>query len=239
MNTKQYNKLITKAKQIMAKSLDPIHDLSHVERVVKTTKKIAHDMKITEKEKHILTLAAWWHDTSRTKTRKPSIIIMPFLDDAFSALLLWYYACRYGIFFHPVVRIAIRVIFCKTIGTGQYLRKTMLKKQHRHLVDILQDADTLDILHTERAKQACLLAEQSKTYYFGYKVLVWWHLSTKALELNTDTAKKYLAKILKDFMRWVRQDTILAWHTEQYGKMWVEKQLHKCERYIIALQTNA
>ncbi len=89
MNTKQYNTLITKAKQIMSKSLDPIHDLSHVERVVKTTKKMCHEMQLKEADRQILTLAAWWHDTSRTKTRKPSILLMPFLDDAFSALLLW------------------------------------------------------------------------------------------------------------------------------------------------------
>lgn len=236
MNTKQYNTLITKAKQIMSKSLDPIHDLSHVERVVKTTKKMCHEMQLKEADRQILTLAAWWHDTSRTKTRKPSILLMPFLDDAFSALLLWFYACRNGIFFHPVVRVAIRIIFCKTIGTGKYLTRTILQKQHRHLVDILKDADTLDVLHVERAKQACLLAEQSTMYYFGYKMLVWWHLSTKALELRTSVAKKYLTQILKDFMLWVKQDHILEWHTKQYGTAWLEKQLKKCERYINALE---
>jgi len=236
-NKTQQNLLIERAKCIMKKTHDPIHDIHHVTRVVEFSKKLAHETKLSEKEIDILTLAAWWHDTSRTLTKKPSVIIMPFLDDAISAFLLLITALRFRFFFNSTIRTAIKIIFCKTIGTGGYLRKTLLTKKQQVLADILHDADMLDILHEKRAKEMFTLAESSPIYHVGYKLAVWWFLSTSALKTKTKAAKKYLLLLLEDFLFWIKQKDILLWHVQKYGQKWVTKQITKCSKNVLQLKT--
>ncbi len=236
-NKTQQSMLIARAKCIMEKTHDPIHDIHHVARVAAFSKKLAHDTKLSEKEIDILTLASWWHDTSRTLTKKPSVIIMPFLDDAISAFLLLITALRFRFFFNSTIRTAIKIIFCKTIGTGGYLRKTLLTKKQQVLADILHDADMLDILHEKRAKEMFTLAESSPIYHVGYKLAVWWFLSASALKTKTEAAKKYLLSMLEDFVLWIKQKDILLWHVQKYGQKWVNKQIAKCHNSILELKT--
>jgi len=233
--------LIKQAREIMIGSNDPIHDLAHVKRVVENVENISTDINITGRQRESLVLAAWWHDVSRTITRYPSMLWMVFLDDIISAFLLLRSCLKLWLFGY-IPSTAVKIIFCKSIGTGRLLTKILLRKKDRILLDILKDADMLDVMHIERIKNIMPLSELSKFYLFGYKRLVNYSLKLRHVKFKTKTAIRHFENIIKQLMEYLKQPEILAWHLKQFGKKWckeVEKKLFELLDFIelLNLQT--
>ena len=82
-NTKNY------VVSLLTKELDPnylYHNLRHTQRVVKSTKELSKASALSDKEKEILEIAAWFHDTGYTVATKnheknSCIIATKFLED--------------------------------------------------------------------------------------------------------------------------------------------------------------
>ncbi len=236
MRTEGIKKLIEKAQDIMGGSLDPIHDLPHVRRVVQYTQKMVAQMEISETERCALELAAWWHDAGRTITKNPSIIWMLFVDDFISAIMLWIWTIRYRVF-GDVVGISMRLIICKSLGTGAILTRILLPKRHQLLLDILHDADRLDVFNVNRIIFACQLAEYSHLYGVGYKILTWYNLCTKHLHMKTKAAREYFLHILKELLEWISQPAVKLWHEDRFGKNWLDKTLLRLEVFIFEIES--
>lgn len=228
------NALIFIAKNKMKKSHDPVHDLNHVLRVVDYVKKFSQEMQLTPMQRQAVILAAWWHDISRTIPKSPSLFWMTMVDDTVSALMLWFFTIRCGLF-GASVGIATRIILCKSMGTGAIFTKLLFNKKNRILVDIVADADSVDMLNQERTAAIMKLAETSRMYRFGYRMAIWWSVKTAELHVKTEIARQYLKEMLKSFIVWVREKNIFDWHVQQFGLKWVEKSLKQVDellRYI-------
>ena len=236
MNSSKIDQLTRRAEERMTLSRDQLHDLSHVRRVVQSVETFAVALGCDERQREALRLAAWWHDVSRTLSRRPSIIFMPFFDDILSALFLWRESIRCGVF-GSVVGTATRMIFGKSIGTGKILTKILMRKKNRILTDILQDADMLDVLNIERTKNMYALVEASRMYHFSYKLMIWWFLSLQKLQLKTTIAKKQLAIVLHEFLAWIQERDMLLWHIDHFGRTWVEKNIARAKIFLHQLQS--
>ncbi|HCM53756.1 MAG TPA: hypothetical protein DIS59_02285 [Candidatus Magasanikbacteria bacterium] len=214
--------LISQAETILMGSHDPLHDHRHAERVADYAVAIATELNIT-KASHIdaLRLSAWWHDISRVMTEKPSFLLMPFIDDTLSAVILAWTALKSGKW-NRTVWLASRTILAKSVGTGKLFARMFLTKRMRLLLDILQDADTVDTLASERTRIIRELVESSRAYHYAYRVMVWWFVSTAFLEVKTNAAKAQLMIVLQEFMVWVHQEKIMKWHTDRYGQEWID-----------------
>lgn len=228
---KKVKKLIEEAQKIMANSPDPIHALDHVSEVARYAEIVTKDMSLNEHEKDAVILAAWWHDVGRTVTKKPSMIWMPFFDDLLSGFMLWKATFRQGVF-GTTAGLSTRIIFCKSLGTGAVLTKFLLRKKRRILVDVIKDADALDILNLERTRQVMLLAESSWRYHHGYKIMTTWFLKTNQLHMKTTQAKKHIEKIMTAFIKWFKEKEILFWHIKQFGYKWVKKTIEAAEKLL-------
>lgn len=229
--TSTFEKLISVAKDRMAKSPDPIHDLSHVSRVVDYCERIAKNYPLTEKQYQALILAAWWHDVGRTVPKRPSLFFLSLIDDTISAIMLWFHTIRYGLF-GSVAGMSTRIIFCKSFGTGALFTKILLRKQNRILFEIVEDADTLDMLHTQRTERLRTLVESSIIYRFGYKMAIKWFLATKQIHLRTDGAKKILIQLLQTFLLWVQRRDIFEWHTKYFSAEWMRIRIKETELFL-------
>lgn len=233
---KKIEALTEKAKKVMEHSRDPIHDLNHVSRVAAHTERLCKDLNLSQEQTDALILAAWWHDAARTITKNPSIIWMPFVDDLLSAIMLWYQTVRHGLF-GSVAGMATRVIFCKSAGIGGFLSKFLLKKKNRIMVDILKDADTLDLLHQERIHRFMHLADRSWLYKFGYKTTFHWFLSSfSELKMKTQAARKYAVDCLKLFLQWLHQSHVRQWHRQHFGREWTQRILEQGHLLIKKLE---
>ena len=233
MNNK-IDRLIAIAKEKMEGCRDPMHDLAHVQRVIAYTECIKKDFQLTERQLQGLVLAAWWHDVSRTITRNPSLIWMPFVDDIISAIMLWFATIKEQLFGN-IVALSTRVILCKSIGAGALLTKLLLSKRDRIVLDILRDADTLDALNPERAKNMQLLAEQSRRYKLAYRLVIWWYVATDFLELKTEAAKKFLEQLFRDFLEWITGKENYLWHLERFGEKWCCKNKRRAELRLLEM----
>jgi hypothetical protein len=222
------NALIFIAKNKMKKSHDPVHDLGHILRVVDYVKKFSTEIRLTPVQRQAVILAAWWHDISRTISDSPSLILMTAVDDTISALMLWFHTIRCGLF-GASVGLATKIILCKSIGTGGIFTKLLLKKENRILVDIVADADCLDMLNQKRTVAIMRLVETSRTYRYGYRMAIWWSIRTAELHVKTEVARKYLKEMLKSFIAWVNEKIIFDWHVQQFGIKWVEKTLKEVD----------
>ena len=225
-------KLTQEAKQRMGGCADPIHDLSHVERVVSYTNEIARSYKLTPQQKDALLLAAWWHDVARTLTKNPSFIWIAFLDDILSSLMLWWATIKCRLF-GGVVGLSTKVILCKSLGTGAIFTRALLGKNDRILVDILVDADKLDMLNTERTKHIHSFVDTSRMYKTTYRLGVWWWFKTGQLKLRTQAAKEVLLEMLRSFIRWIKQADIMAWHVKHYGEVWMKKFVTRLDHFYL------
>lgn len=232
-------KLVKKAQEIMQKTHDPVHDLSHAERTARVAAELGRKSGLGEKQLEALTIAAWWHDASRTMTNGPSLIIMPLLDDTFSAFMLWFYTIRFGLF-GSVAGMATRLIFCKSLGTGKILTRLLLRKKNRIMLDILKDADALDVLHIDRIKKIFPFVQSSAIYQRGYKVMCWWMMKSGHLRMKTRAGLEYLVKLLREFLAWIKQKVTLEWHRENFGEKWVRKSILRVEKFLLMceLRTN-
>lgn len=221
-----YHNLIREAKRLMTTSRDETHDLAHAGRVVAYTEAISKQISLTSTEQDALVLAAWWHDVARTITKKPSIVWMACIDDTVSAIMLAY-AKHKQTRPLPAATLAMKLIICKSLGTGGFFTKLLLPPRQRHLVNIIKDADLLDVLHQTRVTKAMELAEQSRIYRLAYKRAVRWFLIDTKLSVQTKEALRYLETILQTFLHWLEDATIYLWHVEQFGKAWAEEMLKR------------
>ncbi len=241
MQTEKYQKIVARAENIMKNSPDPIHDRRHVLRVIENIEQICEANQIVGAQKEALILSAWWHDVSRTITKFPSFIWMLFLDDLISAFLLFKFCLRNWLFGYEA-NTAIKIVFCKSVGAGRLLTRILLRKKDWILLDILKDADMLDVMHVERIRSIMPLSELSKIYLFNYKRLVNYSLKLKNAKFKTQSALKQFEQIIQQLIIFLSQPEILAWHIEQFGKKWcgeVEKKLNELLNYIkiLNLQT--
>ncbi len=234
--TQSVQSLISQAESILMGSHDPLHDHRHAARVAEYAVAIAKDLHIT-KPSHIdaLMLSAWWHDISRVMTKKPSFLLMPFVDDTLSAIILASRALTTGKL-NRTVWLASRLILAKSVGTGKLFSRIFLTKRMRLLLDILQDADTVDTLASQRTDEIRQFVDSSRSYYYAYRLMVWWFISTAFLEVKTQAAKEQLLKVLQEFMEWVHQEKIMLWHLELYGQEWLDNMYAQLERLITTLE---
>jgi len=228
---KKIKQLIALAEERMKASKDTMHDDGHARRVVQHAKDISHSFTLTPNQKQALILAAWWHDTGRTITKKPSVVWMRCVDDAISAYLLWKASIQLKLISHKV-SIAVRIILCKNFGTSRIFTKILLRKKHRILLDILNDADSLDVLCLERLEQMRLFAKTSKTNRFKYKMVVWWFMHSKEFHFKTNIGKINFEIIFNNFIVWLKETEIYKWHSENFGQQWLEKNILKAKNIL-------
>ncbi len=214
------------AKDRMNHSPDPAHDLLHSKRVVANVKHISGELHLKKYQCEALVLAAWWHDVSRTLFKHPSFIWMPLIDDTLSAILLWRNT-RHFYDYDKIASLATRLILCKSLGTGAFLTRLILRKKHRLLVGVLRDADVLDTLNVDRMKCLQELVESSGLYHTGYRFLIRWFTNAKHLRTKTDVARAYMVEQMDAFMTWIEDETNIDWHSEQFGDAWVERNLDR------------
>lgn len=228
---KKMKQLIALAEERMKSSQDKVHDDGHARRVVQHAKDISHSFTLSSNQKQALILAAWWHDTGRTVIKKPSVVWMRGVDDAISAFLLWKESLKLKIISQRV-SIAIRIIICKNFGTTRIFTKILLRKNDRILLDILNDADGLDVLCLERLEQMRLFAKVSKVNRFKYKMVVWWFMHSKEFHFKTNIAKINFEIIFNNFIVWLKETEIYRWHSENFGQPWIEKNILKARSIL-------
>lgn len=226
--------LIAKAKERMALSTDPIHDLSHVTRVAAVCTSLAKDMVFSASETSALVLAAWWHDAGRTITKNPSFIWMMFFDDFFSAFMLFCAACRVRLL-NPITGKAIRIILCQSFGSGKLFAHFLLRWRTRLLLDVLVDADNLDILYIQRIEIAITLARGSRWYRHAYRILVWWNLCTAQMVMRTRAAQTYLRRVLQELLVWMQHPRVREWHEQLFGNVWCERTILRINLFLSRL----
>lgn len=228
---KKIEKLLKLAKKMMEGSQDPIHDIGHVKRVVAHCENISKSYLLSEKQKQSLILAAWWHDVSRVNAKHTSFFIMPFIDDTLSAFVLWFWTIRYGLF-GSIAGMSTRIIFCKSHGTGTILSRILLRKKNRVLIDILKDADMLDIFSVERTEAMRILVDSSKFYKLAYKILMRWFFVSRKIQVKTTSAKKIFLKLLEQFLEWATKKEIYMWHLTFSSKKWMDSHIEKVKKRI-------
>ena len=222
MKIKILQKLSQRAKIIMSKSTDPIHDIAHVKRVLHNAKKIMQDMDLSRRERQSVELACLWHDVGRVITNRPSFVWMIFFDDSISAFMLWRETSRLRLF-SRTSGLAGRIILCKSLGTGKIFAKLFLSKKTRRLLDIVKDADTLDILHTERIKKAIKAIENNTMPIITYRLITWYSTRLKTIKIKTNAAKKILQEIITQLIIWIQKVEISLWHANKLGIKWCQE----------------
>jgi hypothetical protein len=220
--TLRSKKLIAIAKVYMNRSNDPVHDTHHVERVLGYAQQISAGYHLSTKEQEALTLAVWWHDASRSVLPKTSFVLMYFFDDLLSALMLWAWTIRYGLF-GSVAGMATRIIFCKSKSFGSLFIRIFLSKRSKLLLQILEDADALDMLSVERISILCSMSSESRLNYHAYKVVCTWWTAKDRMKLYTREAKALLIKLLETFMTWLEHQGTIAYHTSLFGDVWTKR----------------
>lgn len=223
---KKLDKLRAIATLYMRGSQDPVHDLAHVTRVSEYASRIAKSYNLSKDEYDTLMLAVQWHDVSRTLTKNTSFILMFFVDDILSAFMLWFWTIRYGLFGSIAGR-ATRMIFCKGKTPGTKFMRFFMTKRTKLLLQILEDADALDMLHVERTSILCTLSQHSRMNRAAYKLVTRWWTGKDRLKLKTDAAKIILKELLKAFITWLEQIFTVQFHTNTYGAKWANKMLDR------------
>lgn len=241
MNDIRIENLIQLAHAHMRRSHDPAHSLDHAARVVAHIERFAEDLHLSEDEKNALVLAGWWHDVSRTITERPSIILMLFVDDMLSALMLWRATIHNNVF-GTVAGMSTRLIFCKSLGTGRLFTRLFLRKRTRGLLNILKDADTLDMMNVERICRVCKLVESSSIYAWGYRLLAWYNFKTNIFKMKTSMGRRYLQELTREVAAWMMQPEVWRWHLKYFGRVWVRRTFINVTRrldYIEHLETRS
>ncbi|EKE07579.1 MAG: hypothetical protein ACD_18C00044G0002 [uncultured bacterium] len=226
MFTKNIKKLIIEAQKQMSHSFDPLHDLRHVERVVENTKKISQNIKLSQKERDALELAAWWHDASRALSNKPSMIWMAFFDDNLSAFALLFYAIRHRVVSSVALK-AFWMLMCNGMITGKFITKIFADKRTKILLNLLKDADMMDVINIDRFYEAGRIAQMSKANLRKFRTLIWFNLHTNILQMKTIEARVYIEEIMKNLIEWLSEAENYLWHVENFGEEWMEKTLSR------------
>jgi hypothetical protein len=218
--------LIRKAEKLMESSRDPIHDLSHVRRVVENAQKIGAIYDLSSEEEEAVILAAWWHDVARILTKQPSFVWMACIDDMVSALMLCLHSIRYG-FWRQSGGIATKLILSKTFGTGAVFTKLLLTKRQQTLMHILRDADHLDIMHVERLERVCEISRTSKKYLWGLRCLFIYSTRQSAVKMHTSIANQYLIESIETILAWMHTHKHDPRYVNFFGKEWIDDAIEK------------
>lgn len=219
----------------MRVSFDPIHDLGHVTRVVENTQKIGRDMHCTPQELQILELAGWWHDVGRAIVKKPSLWLI-FVDDIISTCSLLIHIVKFNIF-NKETRTAATLILCHSFGSGKLFSTVLLGKRNTMLLDILKDADNLDLLTIERfelMRNFSLVCAKNK---YVFRCMIWLSLNTTYIYTRTKAARKYLKEIIHLLIEWVKEQEMYLWHVAQFGEVWMKKTIASLEKLFADITT--
>lgn len=223
---KKLTKLRAIAKLYMRGSQDPVHDLAHIERVSTYAKRIAQSYDLTQEEHDALMLAVQWHDVSRTLTKNTSFILMFFVDDVLSASMLWFWTIRYGLF-GSIAGMATRMIFCKGKTPGTQFVRFFMKKRTKLLLQILEDADALDMLHVQRSSILCTMSQHSRMQRTAFKLVTHWWTSKDRLQLKTKEAKNILKELLTLLIAWAEDIFTKTFYMNTFGEKWAKKSLYR------------
>lgn len=236
--TEKLQQLIIIAKQKMQKCTDPTHDFDHTKRVVSYTEQIQKQFTLTDKQRQAVILAAWWHDVGRTIKKNPSYIWLAFIDDIISAAMLWKETLSTGLF-GRVVGLSVRTIICKNMGTGAIFTRLLLRSKDRLLVNIVKDADSLDMFNLERHRKLYLIIENRKIYNVAYRTMNWWFFTLRRLKLKTSAAKEIFRQIMDEFLVFIKRLDIFSWHKKNFGYVWASKNQQRIEKLVFKIQCTA
>ncbi len=229
MTDSKHKFMVQKAQELMKLSKDPIHDLSHVTRVVANVQKIAPSLNLSKEETDAIELAAWWHDVARVLTKQPSFVWMACIDDAVSALMLCLHSIRYGFWRHSG-GIATKLILSKTFATGAVFTKLLLSKKERLMMHVLRDADQLDVMNAERLALVCELSKTSKKYFWGLQCLIFYNTRQSSLKMKTPVANTYLAEAVDGIYYWICERRSDPSYINFFGQTWIDNSIKKFTR---------
>ncbi len=163
MTQSQFNFLFNKGKELMAKTKDPVHDLSHVERVLNNAleiKKLLSADKQAELDDKILILAALWHDVSYCFYKVS--LTQYFLEAKRTVTIAKKYFQAAGLE-NKEADLINDIILHHPLSLFGFLNK---KRSYYH--QIIQDADFFDNFNEERIEKA---EETAPQYFFRTMVM--------------------------------------------------------------------
>lgn len=225
------NKLIWLAAKKMKHSRDPIHDFSHVKRVVNYSKLIAKTHNLSPTGNNILLLSAWWHDVGRTITSKSSLLFMSMFDDIFSAIMLFYFAFKHKQLNKVTINATI-ILLSKSLLLKWFSHFLLSKQEKKIILQILEDADSLDMLNINRTEQIRKIVNNYPAYALGYKHAINWLLTINKIKMQTTEAKKILINLLQNFIDWILQPEIFEWHQKIFKKNWIDKKINSAKKIL-------
>ncbi len=154
MRQGQVDWLFNKARELMNKTMDPVHDWAHVERVlvnVERIKELLPQDKVKDLDDKILKLAVAWHDISYIKYRAT---FSQYIFEVWRGKKIIYkYFNRAGVDRREIDFI-YKIIFHHGWTEVFILGWIVLNKKRSIYHQIVQDADTMDCFNDSRVKQA-------------------------------------------------------------------------------------
>jgi len=165
MTKKQFDFLFNKAKELMKKTKDPVHDWGHIKRTIDNVFEIKKLLSKQEQKKlddKILTLGAAWHDVAFVYY-KPGIINY-FLEGSRAAKITKKY-CKQASLQNKETKLICDIIRWHTgSSTGRLNKHKTLYHQ------IIQDADTLESYNSPiRLKQSKIQGDKVHWYdWYGF-----------------------------------------------------------------------
>lgn len=168
MTQQQFDFLYNKAKELMQETKDPNHDWSHMQRVEENALKIKKLLSNKEQiniDDKILRLACAWHDISYTLYKASPR--QYFLEARRSVRVIKKYFKQAG-FMEDELKIIIDMVLYHDV-----LMSFRYRNGKRNLYNkIIQDADFLDGVHSERVGKVKEMAKSSLYWKFVNKVLI-------------------------------------------------------------------
>lgn len=160
MTQKQFDFLFNKAKEIMEKSKDLVHDWSHIERVIANAKMIKKHLPEAQQaqiDEQLLILCCAWHDVSH------ALYKIGFMEKFLEG---WRSAKMISIIFSEQKVAEVEKFLVRDTATAHAMKEfKFLKRKHLSLYHkIMQDADMLDNFYPTRAE---FLAAQAKDYFYA------------------------------------------------------------------------
>ena len=154
MTQEQFDCLFNKARELMNKTLDPVHDWAHIERVlvnVKRIKELLPEIKVRGLNNKILKLAVAWHDISYTKHK--ATFIQYIIEVWRSRRIIYKYFNRAEVD-KKETDFIYNIIFHHDWTEIFILKWIVLNKRRSIYHQIVQDADTMDCFSGLRIRQA-------------------------------------------------------------------------------------
>lgn len=154
MTQEQFDWLFNKAKELMYKTLDPVHDWAHIERVLANMERIKELLpveKIKKLDDKILKLAVAWHDISYTQHKDT---FTQYLSESWRSIkIIKKYFKEINLNKEEMNLISNIVLHHDWVELF-FLRWVVLNKRRSIYHQIVQDADTMDVFSDIRVNQA-------------------------------------------------------------------------------------